>query len=116
MILTEWLFDCQRTMSTMSWHRILSTMSWHLSTNPYPDFIKRTYIFCVKPEGLTLYILWDVEKGKEEEGLKDLMTRILSLSHSVEGLTMSITPALSIEEIFNTLSKLGVTKEEIPSL
>ncbi len=31
MIVTEWLFDCQRTLSTMSWHIILSTMSWHLT-------------------------------------------------------------------------------------
>src|SRR4030067_950590 len=35
MIVTEWLFDCQGTVSEMSWHIILSTMSWHLTPNSY---------------------------------------------------------------------------------
>ncbi len=35
MIMTEWLFDCQRTLSTMCWHTIVSTMSWHLTTKQY---------------------------------------------------------------------------------
>jgi hypothetical protein len=35
MSVTGWLFNCQRTKSTMWWHIFLSTMSWHSTSKKY---------------------------------------------------------------------------------
>src|SRR4030067_1940290 len=52
MIVTEWLFDCQGTVSTMSWHIILSTMSWHLTVKSLELRIQSRECKMEKKEGI----------------------------------------------------------------
>jgi hypothetical protein len=81
-----------------------------IATNPYPDFIKRTYMFGVdlKPEGGMCHILYDIEKGKEDEGLADISRRISIFAMSVEGFKMTLTPVVSLEQAFDSAGKLGL--------
>ena len=50
MIVTEWLFDCQRTLSTMSWHIISSTMSWHLALSHCAWKSLKAFLQIIVPE------------------------------------------------------------------
>jgi hypothetical protein len=51
-----------------------------------------------------LYIIFDIEKGYEDDALKDLNIRTTKILQSVKGITGSLEPLMGIEEVFSLLS------------
>lgn len=71
-----------------------------LAENPYPEFIKRDYYFTFGGDGIKGYVIYDIEKGKEEEGLKDILSRITMVGVSIEGAKGTIEPTFTLEDVF----------------
>ena len=76
-----------------------------LAENPYPEYTKRNYYYTYGGEGMKGYIVYDIEKGKEEEGLKDILDRMAMMSMSIEGVKFTIEPVITLEEAFATVGK-----------
>ena len=77
-----------------------------LTSNPYPDFIKRDYYAKFGEDGIVMYIIYDIETGKEEAALRDIKERMFKFSNSIEGLKTILEPIMSFEEMFS-LIKMG---------
>jgi hypothetical protein len=76
-----------------------------LAENPYPEYTKRNYYLTFGGEGIKGYIIYDIEKGNEEEGLKDILNRMTMVSMSIEGAKYAIEPAFTLEEAFAMAGK-----------
>jgi hypothetical protein len=77
-----------------------------LANNPYPEFIKRNYYFAFGEEGIRTYTIFEIDKGKEEEGLKDIQNRVLKFAVSLKGMKSVLEPVFTVEEIFTMMSEL----------
>ena len=82
-----------------------------LANNPYPDFIKRDYYFAFGDDGLKTYTIFDIEKGKEEEGLKDIQNRLFKFGISIQGMKASLEPVLTLEELFASLGQIATLEQ-----
>lgn len=69
-----------------------------VATNPPPDYIKRTYYVTVEGENITVYGLYDIEDGKVNEGMKELMKRAIEVIQAAEGLGITFKAAYPLEE------------------
>jgi hypothetical protein len=80
-----------------------------LASNPYPDYVKRTYYFKPSGDGYKLYVIYDIEKGNEEEGLLDVMSRACQFGNCIEGMHGTLEPIMTIEQ---TLAVIGPMMEQ----
>ena len=69
-----------------------------ITANPPPDYIKRTYYATVEGENITVYGLYDIEDGKVNDGMKELMKRVIEVMQSAEGTGVSFKAAYPLEE------------------
>jgi hypothetical protein len=76
-----------------------------LAENPYPEYTKRNYYFTFGGDGIKGYTIYDIEKGKEEEGLKDILDRMTMVSMSIEGAKFTLETAFTLEEAFAMVGK-----------
>ena len=78
-----------------------------LATNPYPEFIKRDYYFMFDEDGIKTFTIFDIEKGREEEGLKDIQNRLTKFSISIEGMKAKLDPVFTLEDVFAVVGQLA---------
>ena len=78
-----------------------------LASNPYPEFIKRDYYFVFGEDGMKTFTIFDIEKGKEEEGLKDIQNRLTKFSISVKGMKARLDPVFTFEDVFAAVGQLA---------
>lgn len=77
-----------------------------LTNNPYPEFTKRNYYWRFIGDKLELTTIFDIEKGKEEEGLMDLFNRVYPFFLSIDGLEIISNDAVfTLEQLFATISQ-----------
>ena len=81
-----------------------------LTTNPYPEYTKRNYYFKFAEDGMVMYVIYDIGKGKEEEALKDINERLFKFSASIEGFNPKLEPVLSFEEVFSLINMTAPPK------
>ena len=97
-------FLSETSMSVAAMKAFIKKAVEELATNPYPDYIKRDYFCRLDGEGLTFYILYDIEKGREEEGIKDIHDRMLKFSDAIEFMSgTGLTPLLTVQELYASL-------------
>jgi hypothetical protein len=80
-----------------------------LKNNPYPEFTKRDYYCKFSQEGITLYIIYNIEEGNEAAALKDINARLFKMENSVAGFTGSLEPLLGMEEASSLISMIAPT-------
>jgi hypothetical protein len=80
-----------------------------LSKNPYPEYIKRNYYMKFGGDGITTYTIYDVEKGKEADGLKEIGSRSALFVTSLEGYKCTLEVLYTIEEGFAMISMAAPT-------
>jgi hypothetical protein len=80
-----------------------------LKNNPYPSFTKRNYYCKFCEDGITMYVIWEIEEGNEGAALRDINARVFKMSSSVNGFTSSIEPVFGMEEAFSLISMAAPT-------
>jgi hypothetical protein len=66
--------------------------------NPLPDFISRDNIyFLFGGKGIMAHVVYEIEKGHEDEGLKEIAKR-MTVYYDVEGFEVSSDVLLTAEE------------------
>ena len=73
-----------------------------LTNDPYPEYIKRDYYYALTGDGIKTYVVADIEQGKEQEGLLNIMNRLVKLS-SIEGFNAILEPLFTIEEAYASI-------------
>lgn len=76
-----------------------------VTNNPLPEYIKRTYYVVYGGKGVKVYILYDIEDGKESESFKEIPKRFNDILQSVEGAEVNIEVLLKIED---ALASIGM--------
>jgi hypothetical protein len=76
-----------------------------LTTNPYPDFVKRNYYWTFEEDLIECHTVYDIDNGKAEEALEDIAKRLISFENSVEGIKFALEPAYTIEQAFAFLGQ-----------
>jgi hypothetical protein len=77
-----------------------------LRDNPYPEYIKRTYYFKFGEGGIVMYIIYEIDPGNEEAGMKDLNRRAFKFMQEVEGFEV-----VSVEVLMNVEDTISVIRE-----
>lgn len=83
-----------------------------LASNPYPDYVKRTYYVKPTGDGYKIFVVYDIEKGHEEEGILDVTTRACQFGSCIDGLTGTLEPVLTIEQMFAIMGPLMSQEQE----
>ena len=83
-----------------------------LSSNPYPDYVKRTYYVKPTGDGYKLYTVYDIDKGHEEEGLLDVVNRACQFGPCIQGLKGTLEPVLTIEQMFAIMGPIMSQEQE----
>jgi hypothetical protein len=73
-----------------------------VTTDPYPEYIKRNYYTAFSGDGIKGYVVFDIEQGKEQESLLNIMNRMVKLS-SIEGVNCILEPLFTAEEAFASI-------------
>jgi hypothetical protein len=76
-----------------------------LTTDPYPEFVKRNYYWTFEGDDIECYTIYDIEQGKAEEALDDIAKRVVSFTSSVEGIEFTLQPCYTIEKAFALLGQ-----------
>jgi hypothetical protein len=84
-----------------------------LSTNPYPEYVKRNYYFKPSGDGIRVYVVYDIEKSKEEEGLLDIMSRTCQFGTCIEGISGTLEPVVTAEQMLAIMGPL-MSQEQAP--
>jgi hypothetical protein len=85
-----------------------------LSSNPYPDYVKRNYYFKPSGNGIQVYVVYDIDKGKEEEGLQDIMSRMCQFGTCIEGVSGTLEPVLTAEQMLAMMGQM-MSQEQAPT-
>jgi hypothetical protein len=85
-----------------------------LTSNPYPDYVNRNYYFKPSGDGIKVYVVYDIDKGKEEEGLIDVMSRAIQFGIGIEGVSGTLEPVLTAEQMLAIMGPL-MSQEQAPS-
>lgn len=80
-----------------------------LSKNPYPEYIKRNYYMKFGGNGIIAYTIFDVEKGKEADGLQEIGNRSALFVTSLEGCKSTLEVLYTMEEGFAMISMAAPT-------
>jgi hypothetical protein len=68
---------------------------------PMPPFLKRVHVltaFGVGEPGIRNYTIYEVDKGKEHDGLAELQRRMASYFFDIEGYKYQIEPVFNADE------------------
>lgn len=80
-----------------------------LMKNPLPDYVTTTGPYASwGGEGIESYTIFDIEEGKADDGLWEILTRLMNY-YSVDGMKIKGTVLASIEEF---MKRMGI---EAPS-
>ena len=103
------LFLAKMIMPARSVKDFVKTAVETLANNPYPEYTKREYYGRFVGEELELTVIYDIERGKEEEGFLDIGRRGYPCYQSVDGLKASIDPVFTLEQLFALVSQTTPT-------
>ena len=74
------------------------------TSHPRPDFIKSDIYLKLGGDGIQIYVFFDIDKGREEEALMDILGRAIRFGLSVEDIKWTFEPIMTLEEGFTLLS------------
>jgi hypothetical protein len=72
--------------------------------HPQPEYITRNIYLKFGGDGIQIYVIFDVDKGKEEEALMSIMGRAIRFGLSIEDIKWTFEPIMTLEEGFTLLS------------
>jgi len=94
------LFLAKMIMPVRSVQDFIKTAMETLANNPYPEFTKREYYGRFVGDELELTVIYDIERGMEEEGFLDIGKRGYPCYQSVDGLKAHFDPVFTLEQLF----------------
>lgn len=71
-----------------------------LTTNPYPEYITREYLYTFSEDGVIMYVIFDIAPGHETEGVENILSRMAELGSACEGMSGTLEPVFNIEQVF----------------